>query len=387
MSEESTGGVTPTQQSESPAKGNVMAMSSNALLRICTSADAFKFFCQCIYDSKWFKCKSLGSAAMVLSTMLTERLSPVAFKAKYWMQDDGPTMKAEYMLAEFNRNHGTSTVIACTPDRACIELKKNRGKAMPFEFTWEQAVKEPFVWNKDGASGTVKKFLPNGEVNVLALKDNWATPHQRSAMLWARVVTAGLRKVAPEVLNGQTIAEECDDYIDVETVPAQKAAGESTSPLSAADAPAQPTTSEEPTTDTSAPAAATANTDSASPALADTPPQVLSTESNGVATGQETAALPTLGEIMAMSDAEKQPLLWSKMTGLLAELIEKNLITKERFKAALAKNYGVQSARELNNEQLGRLCIGMEDRLRKSVQAADLNEWAANATNTAANPT
>ena len=46
-------------------------------------------------------------------------------------------------------------------------------------------------------------------------KDNWATPRSRMQMLWARVVSDGVRTMAPEICSGIYTPEETADIVGV----------------------------------------------------------------------------------------------------------------------------------------------------------------------------
>ena len=46
------------------------------------------------------------------------------------------------------------------------------------------------------------------------IKDNWSTPIDREAMMWARVVSESLRRVCPEIYAGIYAPEEIEDFTD-----------------------------------------------------------------------------------------------------------------------------------------------------------------------------
>lgn len=380
MSEEATGAPAPTQQDSKPIGTELMKMPSNALARIVTDMGTMQVFAKAVYESGWFKCKTGYAAMMVVDTMLAERLSAMEFLKRYWVTDTGPTLKNEYLLAEFNLNHGKSQMIACTPDRACIELKKGRDKPQVFEFTWEEAQKEKYIWTKEAVKGEVKKHLPDGTVNPAALKDNWATPRGRAEMMWWRVVSFGLSKVCPEVTGGYPVYEESDEYVDAEVVavPAAKSNLDPVAPDGRHNPPPAQA-AQEPAKETSAPAAETVSS-SASPALAGTPPPDTAVHANGVATGQANAALPTLGQVMEMTDGDRKTALMARLRELFDKLVAKGLLTKDRYDAVLQNKYRVSTAKALDVEQLSQLVFNMNKKLADSEQAADLDQWGNKAT-------
>jgi hypothetical protein len=374
MSDESNqGGTTPTQQQKSGGTELMLRSSAGALARVCSDMKSMQALALSVYESAWFGCKTPHSAMMVVATMVTEKLSPVAFKAKYWVLPSGPSIKAEWMLAEFNRNYGTSQVIACTAERACIELKRNnQKKSQPFEFTWEEAKHEPYVWTKEAQAGTVSKTLPDGKDNPRACKDNWGTPAGRRDMLWARVVSAALRKVCPEVISGVSVAEESDEYIDTEAVAAPHGNPGPTAAESPVMSPAAQPTASVPESASAPPPESTSQ--SASPALAETPAADPGThETNG-------AAIPTLAELSQQTPEERKGALMQRLAELFYKLRDMNLLTKDRYDAVLQNKYRVSTAKALNDEQLSQLVFNMAEKLKKAEQANDEQQWADKAT-------
>lgn len=163
------------------------------------------FFAQ----SGMFGCTKTQQGMVLAMTCLARRIDPLEAAATYHIMDMGGritvSMKYDAMMAKFRGKGGKQKVIARTPERAEVELAID-GDAQKFAFTWEEAQKEDFVWsNKVDKSG-----------NRL-LKNTWATPRGRMQMLWARVVSDGIRTMAPEINFGTYTPEEAD--IDTATAP------------------------------------------------------------------------------------------------------------------------------------------------------------------------
>jgi hypothetical protein len=121
------------------------------------------------------------------------------------------SMKADAMLAEFRRIGGLHKIIARTPEIATIELT-HEGDTQRFTFSWEEAKLEPFAYN--GQRETVLAAIASGKTDKLTLNPNYASPRKRMQMLWARVVSDGIRTLAPEVNFGRYAPEDLDDADD-----------------------------------------------------------------------------------------------------------------------------------------------------------------------------
>jgi hypothetical protein len=70
------------------------------------------------------------------------------------------------------------------------------------------------------------------------LKTNWSTPIGRQDMLWARVVSRGVRKLAPGVVCGRYTPEEISDFVPAETAAPPMSAIERAKSLATSSAPA-----------------------------------------------------------------------------------------------------------------------------------------------------
>lgn len=123
-----------------------------------------------------------------------EKINPIEMKRKYHIIDGNLSMRADYMLAEFNARGGKHKIISRTAELASVALEKD-GEVMNFELSFEDAKKEPFVFKKDSKT----------------LKKNWATDRARMQTLWARVVSDGVRAIDPGVVAGVYTPEELGD--------------------------------------------------------------------------------------------------------------------------------------------------------------------------------
>lgn len=127
---------------------------------------------------------------------LTSGQTPSQIERKHHIIGGKLSMKADAMLAEFHLLGGKSKIVERSSGRAAIELTY-QGQKVLFEFTWEEAQQEPFVWSKQKIGSSIAF--------------NYSTPRKRMQMLWARVVSDGIRAICPEVNCGQYTPEECSD--------------------------------------------------------------------------------------------------------------------------------------------------------------------------------
>lgn len=103
-------------------------------------------------------------------------------------------MRSDAMLAGLVEAGGRYKVVQRDSDAAKIEITI-AGQTQAFALTWQEAQEEPFTKGKGGK-----------------IKDNWATPRSRMQMLWARVVSDGVRVMAPQVVCGGYTPEEISDF-------------------------------------------------------------------------------------------------------------------------------------------------------------------------------
>jgi len=171
--------------------------------RIADPIDAVNKLGLAFSQSRMFGCKNDSQGRVLAMACLAERRSPVDLMREYHLIEGNLTMKADVMLSRFHAVGGEHTIVARSPERAAILLKFRRQK-QEFEFTWEEAKLEPYVYCKDAKT----------------LKDNWSTPRRRMQMLWARLVSDSVRAFAPQCVAGQYTPEDFghhqDDVITVE---------------------------------------------------------------------------------------------------------------------------------------------------------------------------
>lgn len=132
---------------------------------------------------------------IVVATCIQEGMSLLKFSERYNVICGRCSMKAEAMLANLLDLGGSYKVISRTAESAAIEVKY-RDASYTARLDWTDAQKETYTRQKDGRT----------------LKDNWSTPRRRMQMLWARVVSDGVRVVCPLATRGTYTPEEVMDF-------------------------------------------------------------------------------------------------------------------------------------------------------------------------------
>ncbi len=177
-----------------------------------------------IHSSGMFGCQSPSQGYVLALECAARKCPPLALVERYHLIMGKLSMKSEAMLADFVTDGGSHEVLDRTPDRAAIKLTRNR-KSYVFELTWDQALKEPFVY--EGKEADVVAKLAVGKIGDLKMKSKYATPRARMQMLWARVVSDAVRAVAPDVTAGRYTPEETADIVDVDVLPSESVGEES----------------------------------------------------------------------------------------------------------------------------------------------------------------
>lgn len=164
-----------------------------------------------IHQSGFFQTDNDAQGKVVAMTCLAKGMDPMSIGQRYHNIKGRLSMKSDAMLAEFRIRGGKHRVIKREADTACLELIDG-DQAEQFTFTWQDAQAEPFIYN--GKESETLRFIEAGNHAELAkrLKPKYSTPRARMQMLWARVVSDGVRTMMPEVNLGTYTPEEIDDF-------------------------------------------------------------------------------------------------------------------------------------------------------------------------------
>jgi len=160
--------------------------------------------------SGMFGLKNKAQGMVLAMTCLGEGMTPVAFKRKYHVHEDGTlSMRADAMAAGFRARGGRYTVREHSTTRAAALFEFEDSK-IEAEFTLADAERHGYTRTKGGKD-----------------KDNWEKHAEN--MLWARLISENVRILTPEVCAGIYVPEEVDSFgggerQEVEVTPEQAAA-------------------------------------------------------------------------------------------------------------------------------------------------------------------
>lgn len=201
-----------------------------------TSVSQLKDMGSILAASNMFGTKNPNECIVIAGMCQQEGISYMEFMRKYHMISGRVSMRADAMLAEFQRMGGKYKIVQRDPDGAIIDLDYN-GAAYTSRCIWEEIRNEDFVIVFDTKTGQRK------------VKDNYTFPRKRMQMLWARAVSDGVRVVCPQVVQGVYTPEEVADFAPTTTRPTVEVVEAKISP------PPQPAATVQPTPAPAAPAA------------------------------------------------------------------------------------------------------------------------------------
>ena len=168
-----------------------------------------------ILHSEMFGCTNASQGAVLALECMARKTPPMQLAERYHIIHGRLSMRADAMLADFRERGGTHKIVERTADAAEVELTSS-GESQRFRLTWIDAQQEPFVYV--GKESAIVDKLASGRTNDLMVKPKYRTPRSRSQMLWARVVSDGVRAMCPEVVAGYYTPEEMGDVEDADTV-------------------------------------------------------------------------------------------------------------------------------------------------------------------------
>lgn len=178
--------------------------------RIADPVQAVKFFGQAISKSGMFGVTGDKQGEVLAWECLVRRQAPLTLAETYHVIHGRLSMKADKMLANFNDAGGKHKIIDRNPDLAAVQLTMD-GDTRTFSMSWVDAQSEPFIYNGK-ESDVVKLLLGNDSDRAkLKIKDKYSTPRARMQMLWARVISDGVRAIFPSANSGRYTPEEIDD--------------------------------------------------------------------------------------------------------------------------------------------------------------------------------
>lgn len=154
-----------------------------------------------VAKSGWFGSIPQSTGEMIAMTMLQERISPVTFKKKYHIMENGSlSIASRAIVSAFKRLGGKMKLHEVGKDKCDITFS--------------------YDGNELRYCVTLQEFIDNGVAvskSTGALKDNWAK--FSGDMLYARCCSFAIRKVCPEADDGLYTSEEVADFDDAPAAP------------------------------------------------------------------------------------------------------------------------------------------------------------------------
>lgn len=147
---------------------------------------------QLLAQSNMFGINNAAAGFVVAATCHQQGMSLMEFGRTYHIIDGRPSMRADAMLAEFRKAGGKCRLIENSTTKAEAE----------FEFEGQKC---KFSYTMDDARRTGDCFKSDGKT----LKHNWE--RRADDMLWARMVSRAVRRMAPEINAGLYPPEEVGD--------------------------------------------------------------------------------------------------------------------------------------------------------------------------------
>ena len=151
--------------------------------------------------SGMFGAKTDEEGLVIAMTCVMEKKTPMEFQQTYHIIDRKLVMRADAMLAALLEVGGDYVILKRDSECASVQMKCGTRDGV-FTLTHDQVKLEPFYWNREHTEP----------------KDNYATPHKRMQMLWARVTSDGCRAVNPGGVKGIYTPEEVGDFTEDDRV-------------------------------------------------------------------------------------------------------------------------------------------------------------------------
>ena len=147
-----------------------------------------------IAQSGMFGVRNAASGLVVAATCHQQGITLMEFQRTYHIVEGRPSMRADAMLAEFRKLGGKVQITENSVTRAAAVFSFE-GQKYDWEYTIDDAKRTGDALKGDG---TVKQM--------------WQK--RPDDMLWARLVSRSIRKLAPEICSGLYTPEEVADFDD-----------------------------------------------------------------------------------------------------------------------------------------------------------------------------
>ena len=197
---------------EGPPTVHISTRHRPTYFELANQIEAIEKLGKWIAMSKMFGCDSLDQGCVIAADCFLTGMTLLEYQRRNKIVNGKPFKQYDAMLAEFHERGGKSKIIKSTSEEASVEFSYD-GKTQTVTLTWQELQKEPIPYL--GKESEIITAIEEGK--PLKLKPKYATPRSRQTMLIARLVSASIRVICPEVNYG-TYTEEEFDYVDAESV-------------------------------------------------------------------------------------------------------------------------------------------------------------------------
>ncbi len=159
-----------------------------------------------------------NAAEGMLAVVMVNEVGLVKATANYHIMMGSISKKAHAILADFVRAGGKYKILQRDAEGASMFASKDSTEGT-YTFTWEDAQKEPFVYDGGIKEQHRQLTLP---VADRILKGKYATPRSRTQMLWARLISDTCNALCPESNEGMYPPEVVEDFDEKSTEAAGK---------------------------------------------------------------------------------------------------------------------------------------------------------------------
>jgi len=159
---------------------------------------------EAIAASGMFGAKNAASGLIIAATCHQQGMTLLDFQRTFHIIDGKPSMKADAMLAKFRQAGGRYKIIENSETRAAAEFEFEGNPPRLMEYTMDDARRTGDCY--EGKSTTVK----------------YSWQKRPDDMLWARLVSRSVRRLAPEIVSGLYTPEEVEDFGPVRGEPVAK---------------------------------------------------------------------------------------------------------------------------------------------------------------------
>ena len=188
--------------------GLVKQMGNVPALPMQTTADVFEL-AKAFAQAGIMGAKNPPEGLMALKVV--QELGIVAANERYNIMMGHLSKKAHAICADFMAMGGTFKIVERTENRAALTASYGETKDMPFEFSWEDAQNEPFVYEGGPHKQEAELKKPFEKRNI---KSKYRTKRSRTQMLWARVISEMGQTLCPKACEGMYPPEVVADFDD-----------------------------------------------------------------------------------------------------------------------------------------------------------------------------